>query len=82
MPAADPPRPVAAVTGLAAGLALAVLITRVAWSRVGALLATVTAVALLGGVVLVAGGPRAGEALGAVAEGRISLASPDRTGAL
>jgi O-antigen ligase len=51
MPAAAPPRPVAAV-------------------------------AALGGLVLVAGGPGAGEALGAVAEGRISLASPDRTGAL
>jgi len=39
-------------------------------------------VATPGGLVLVGAGPDAGEALGAVAEGRISLASPDRTGAL
>jgi O-Antigen ligase len=82
MPAAAPPRPVAAVTGLAAGLLLAVLVSRVAWSRAGALLAAGAAVAALGGLVLVGGGPGAGEALGAVAGGRVSLASPDRTGAL
>jgi hypothetical protein len=89
LPAAAPPRPVAAVTGLAAGLVLAVLVTRVAWSRVGALLATVAAVATLGGLVLVGarrpgrrrgarGGRRGPRALGRRGRGRGRVRRPRR----
>jgi hypothetical protein len=79
MPAAGPPRPALALAGLGAGLALAAVLAR---------LRAVAAVALvLGGVLLgclavaaVAGG--VGDAARLVAETRITLASPDRSGAV
>jgi hypothetical protein len=79
MPAAGPARPVLALVGLGAGLALAAVLTR---------LRTVAAVALVvGGVLLgcvavavVAGG--VGDAARLVAGTRITLASPDRSGAV
>lgn len=79
MPADDPPRPALALVGLGAGLTLAATVARV--RRWPALL-------LLGGVVLAGaagllatagGGDGAGQT---VAEARVNLASPDRTGAL
>ena len=78
MPAASPPRPLLALGGLAAGLALAGM---VAWRRWR------PALALLGGVVVIgAGGLFAtGGGLGAaqaVLAARANLASPDRTGAV
>jgi hypothetical protein len=79
MPAAGPARPAAALLGLGAGLALAAALAR---------LRAVAAVALvLGGVLLgcvavaeVAGGM--GDAARLVAGTRITLASPDRSGAV
>jgi len=79
MPAAGPARPALAVVGLGAGLAGAAVLTR---------LRTVAAVALVvGGVLLgclvvavVAGG--VGDAARLVAGTRITLASPDRSGAV
>jgi O-Antigen ligase len=79
MPAAKPPRPVLALVGLCAGLALAAVV-----ARLGRWLAVTLVV---GGVVLgclaasvVAGG--VGDAARTVAETRITLASPDRSGAV
>ena len=79
MPAAGPARPVAALVGLGAGLALAAVLTR---------LRAVTAVTLVVGGVLgscvavavVAGG--VGDAARPVVGTRITLASPDRSGAV
>jgi O-antigen ligase len=75
MPATSPPRPALALVGLCAGLVLAAMVTRVGrWS----------ALVLLGGVLLVgllASGAGVGGAQ-MVAEARVNLASPDRTGAL
>ena len=79
MPAAAPARPALALVGLGAGLAVAAVLTR---------LRTVVAVALVvGGVLLgcvavavVAGG--VGDAARLVAGTRITLASPDRSGAV
>jgi hypothetical protein len=79
MPATGPPRPAVALAGLAAGLALAALATRVSEWRAGRLLVGVAVVAALCGLALLGG---AGGALRAVAGARASLASPDRTGAL
>jgi O-antigen ligase len=78
MPAASPPRPALAVVGLGAGLGLTATATRLPrWP----------ALVLLGGVLLagVAGVPGSGGGVGdaeTVAEARVNLASPDRTGAL
>ena len=79
MPAASPPRPALAVIGLGAGLALAATATRLArWP----------ALVPLGGVLLLAGAAGllgSGGGVGGaqtVAEARVNLASPDRTGAL
>jgi O-Antigen ligase len=78
MPAASRPRPVLALVGLAAGLALAGVVARRWWWPV---------LALLGGVLVigVAGLFANGGGLGAaqtVLAARANLASPDRTGAL
>jgi hypothetical protein len=78
MPASSPPRPALALVGLCAGLALAAMVTRVRrWS----------ALVLLGGVLVagVAGLVASGAGVGGaqmVAEARVNLASPDRSGAL
>jgi hypothetical protein len=79
MPAANPPRPVLALVGLGAGLALAAVMAQLGRPTL----------ALVGGVLVAAGiagllaiGVGAGSAAQTVAEGRVSLASPDRTGAL
>jgi hypothetical protein len=79
MPAAGPPRPALAVVGLGAGVALTAMVTRVRrWS----------ALVLLGGVLvagaagLLASGGGVDGAAQTVAEARVNLVSPDRTGAL
>src|SRR6266705_1806003 len=88
MPVASPPRPVLALAGLSAGLALAAVLARLErWPAVALLLGG----ALLGGLALVViggGGKGAGAGWGkggpvrTVAEARVNLASPDRSGAL
>ena len=78
-PAALPPRPVLALAGLCAGLALAAVVARLRrWPAV----ALVFGAALTGclAVPAVVGG--AGDAARTVAEMRITLASPDRSGAV
>jgi hypothetical protein len=77
MPVASPPRPALALAGLAAGLALAAIVTRLERSSAVAL---VLGGALAGG--LVAGLVTGGGAVRTVAEARINLASPDRGSAL
>jgi O-antigen ligase len=88
MLAAGQPRPLLAVAGLAAGLALAVGLAAAGSgagtnSRTGArrAMVLVAGVLLLGGLAAVAvlGG---GEASRRIAESRVTLASPDRAGAL
>ena len=77
MPAASPPRPALALVGLGAGLALAAMVARPRWLALvltGGLL-----VAAVAGVVASGGGVDAGQT---VAQARVNLASPDRTGAL
>ena len=79
MPAALPPRPALALVGLCAGLALAAVVARLRrWLAV----TLVVGGALLGclAVPVVAGG--VGDAARTVAETRITLASPDRSGAV
>jgi O-antigen ligase len=79
MPVASPPRPVLALVGLAAGLALAGTVVRLGrWSAV----ALVLGGALLGGLTLIAMTGGADNAARVVAQARITLASPDRGGAL
>lgn len=80
MPAASPPRPALALVGLSAGLALAAIVTRlVRWRVVAVLLGAL----LLGGLgALVIGGGGSDDPVGTVAQARINLASPDRSGAL
>jgi O-Antigen ligase len=79
MPDAGPPRPALAVVGLGAGLALAVVLARLRrWAAVtlvlaGTLLGCLAAASVIGG---------AGNAARLVAETRITLASPDRSGAV
>jgi len=74
MPAADPPQPALALVGLGAGLALAAITARLGWPTL----------ALVGGVLVagIAGLLATGSAAQTVAEARVNLASPDRTGAL
>jgi O-antigen ligase len=79
MPAASPPRPMLALVGLAAGLALAAMVARLRRWPTLALLGVVLVVAVAG--LLGSGGGVAGAAH-RVAEARVNLASPDRTGAL
>ncbi len=80
MPAASPPRPVLALLGLCAGLALAAVVARLRWRLAVALL---LAGALAAGLPLVAiAGSGVGDAVQTVAQARINLASPDREGAL
>lgn len=78
MPAARPPQPALALAGLCAGLALAAVVARLRrWPAVallgGAMAVGVAALLATGGV---------GGAAQTVAEARVNLASPDRTGAL
>jgi hypothetical protein len=79
MPAAGPPRPTLALAGLGAGLALAAVLTRL---RGVAAVALVLAGVLAGclAVAVAAGG--VGDAARLVAGTRITLASPDRSGAV
>jgi hypothetical protein len=74
LPAADPPQPALALVGLGAGLALAAVTARLGWPTLG----------LVGGVLVagIAGLLATGSAAQTVAEARVNLASPDRTGAL
>jgi hypothetical protein len=78
MPAAGPPRPALALVGLGAGLALAAV---TATSRRWPAIALLGGVLLAGAIGLLSGGDNGG-AVRAVAEARVNLASPDRTGAL
>jgi O-Antigen ligase len=83
MPAGSPPRPGLALAGLAAGLGVAATVARLRrWAAVVAVLGGGT---LAGLALIVAGGGGAGGAgwaLRTVAAARVSLASPDRDGAL
>jgi O-antigen ligase len=80
MPAASPPRPALAAVGLCGGLALAATVARLQrWSAAALLVGGALAVGL---ALVVIGGREAGEAVRAVAQARINLASPDRGGAL
>jgi hypothetical protein len=79
MPAASSPRPALALVGLGAGLALAALVARLPRWPALALLGCVLAAGVAG---LLATGGGAGGAAQTVAEARVNLASPDRTGAL
>jgi hypothetical protein len=78
-PATSPPRPVLALVGLAAGLALAAMVTRLRRWPALVLLGVVLVAAVAG---LLASGGGVGDATRTVAEARGNLASPDRTGAL
>jgi O-Antigen ligase len=79
MPAASPPQPVLALVGLCAGLALAAMVVRVQrWPA----LALLGALLLAAAAGLLASGGGVGGTARAVAEARVNLASPDRTGAL
>jgi O-Antigen ligase len=79
MPAAGPPRPALALVGLCAGLALAAFVVQ---SRRWLALALLGAVLVVGAIGLLGIGGGVGGAAHTVAEARINLASPDRTGAL
>jgi hypothetical protein len=79
MPAASPPRPALALVGLGVGLALAALVARLQRWPAYALLGGVLAAGVAG---LLASGGGVGGAAQTVAQARVNLASPDRTGAL
>jgi hypothetical protein len=79
MPAGSPPQPVLALGGLAAGLALAGMVARLRQRPTLVLLGVVLIATAAGS--LASGGGVAGAAQ-RVAEARVNLASPDRTGAL
>jgi O-antigen ligase len=79
MPAAGPPRPALALVGLCAGLTLAAMVVRL---QLWPALALLGGVLVAGAVGLLATGGGVGGAAQTVAEARINLASPDRTGAL
>jgi hypothetical protein len=76
LPAASPPRPALALVGLGAGLALAAVTA--ATSRRWPAMVLLGGVLLAGAAGLLTGGD---SAVRAVAEARVNLASPDRTGA-
>jgi O-antigen ligase len=78
MPAASPPQPPLALVGLGAGLALAAMVARLRRWPALALLGVVLVAAVAG--LFATGGGMAGAAH-RVAEARVNLASPDRTGA-
>ena len=78
LPAADPPQPALALVGLGAGLALAAVTARLGRPA----LALVSGVLVAGVAGLLATGGGVGGAVQTVAEARVNLASPDRTGAL
>lgn len=79
MPAASPPRPALALVGLGAGLALAAMVVRLPrWPA----LALPGGVLLAGTAAFVGSGGGVGAAAQTVAQARVNLASPDRTGAL
>jgi hypothetical protein len=77
--AGSPPQPALARIGLAAGLALAAMVTRLRRWPALALLGALLVAAVAG---LVASGGGVDDAARTVAEARVNLASPDRTGAL
>jgi hypothetical protein len=79
MPAAGPARPAAALVGLGAGLALAAVLARL---RAVAAVALVVGGVLLGCVAVAAVAGGVGDAARLVAGTRITLASPDRSGAV
>jgi hypothetical protein len=78
MPVANPPRPALALVGLGAGLTLAAVTARLGRP----MLALVSGVLVAGIAGLLATGGGVGSAAQTVAEARVNLASPDRTGAL
>jgi O-antigen ligase len=78
MPAASPPRPPLALVGLGAGLILAAMVARLRRWPALALLGVVLVAAVAG--LFATGGGMAGAAQ-RVAQARVNLASPDRTGA-
>jgi O-Antigen ligase len=78
MPAAGPARPALALGGLCAGLGLAAMVARLRRRPALALLGCVLVAGVVG-LVATGGVNRAAQT---VAEARINLASPDRTGAL
>jgi hypothetical protein len=80
MPAASPPRPALALVGLGVGLALAAMMTRLRRWPALALLGVILLAGVAGLLVTAADGM--GGAAQTVAEARVNLASPDRTGAL
>jgi hypothetical protein len=79
MAAAGPARPALALGGLGAGLALAAMVARL---RRWPALTLLGGVLVAGAIGLLATGGGVGGAAQSVAEARINLASPDRTGAL
>jgi hypothetical protein len=79
MPAAGPPRPALALVGLCAGLSLAGIVVRV---RRWPALVLLGGVLVAGAIGLLATGGGVGGAAHTVADARVNLASPDRTGAL
>jgi O-antigen ligase len=80
MPAASPPRSALALVGLGVGLALAAMMTRLRRWPALALLGVILLAGVAGLLVTAADGM--GGAAQTVAEARVNLASPDRTGAL
>jgi O-Antigen ligase len=79
MPAAGPARPALALASLGAGLGLAAVLSRL---RAVAAVALVVAGLLLGCLAVAAVGGGVGDAARLVAETRVTLASPDRSGAV
>jgi hypothetical protein len=79
MPAAGPARPALALAGLAAGLGLAAVLSRL---RAVAAVALVVGGLLLGCLAAAAVAGQVGDSARLVAETRITLASPDRSGAV
>ena len=77
--AGSPPQPALARIGLAAGLALAAMVTRLRRWPALALLGALLVAAVAG---LLASGGGVDDAARTVAEAQVNLASPDRTGAL
>jgi len=79
MPAAGRARPALALVGLGAGLAIAAVLARL---RAVAAVALVVGGVLAGCVAVAVAAGGVGDAAGLVAETRITLASPDRSGAV